>query len=160
MNDPDGAGDAGDAGDPGDVGAEEPELDPSDDPTRERIHEIESGDYLVSIARDYDVPINDIPEYNGWDDGLRHALVPGETLRIPPADWTPEGDDGAGTTTADGGSSSSPAGECDTYTIQRGDTKGAVAAANDVTVAELDAANATTQFYSGFVIGIEIAIPC
>ena len=49
---------------------------------------------------------------------------------------------------------------CGTYTIRRGDTKGAVAADHDVTVAELDAANADTQFYSGFVIGIEIAIPC
>jgi LysM repeat protein len=139
---------------------DDPESTAADDPAQERIHEIESGDYLVGIARDYDVPINYIPEYNGWTDGLGHALVPGETLRIPPSDWLPEDERGATSTDETEGSESSSGDGCGTYTIQRGDTKGAVAADHDVTVAELDAANVNTQFYNGFVIGIEIQIPC
>jgi LysM repeat protein len=145
----------------GDDTDDDPESTASDDPAQERIHEIESGDYLVGIARDYDVPINYIPEYNGWTDGLGHALVPGETLRIPPSDWLPEDERAAASTDETGTGPESSSGDgCGTYTIRRGDTKGAVAADHDVTVAELDAANAGTQFYAGFVIGIEIAIPC
>jgi LysM repeat protein len=133
----------------------------ADDASRDRIHEIVAGDYLVRIARRYDVPPDYIPEYNGWDDGLGHALVPGETVRIPPSDWLPEDERAAASTdvTADTSASSSGDG-CGTYTIQRGDTKGAVAADHDVTVAELDAANVGTPRYSGFVIGIDINIPC
>lgn len=151
--------DAGDSGDSGDSVADASEVDPSDDPNQERTHEIESGDYLLGIAREYDVPIDYLPAYNGWADGLAHALVPGQTLRIPPADWTPDGEGGDGTT-ADGETESSSAGECDTYTIRAGDAKSTVAAAHDVSVAELDAANANTPSYAGFVIGIEIQIPC
>ena len=31
---------------------------------------------------------------------------------------------------------------------------------HDVTMAELNAANENTRFYSGFVIGVDINIPC
>jgi LysM repeat protein len=145
----------------GDSDDEDPDSSTSDDPNQERIHEIVSGDYLVGIARDYDVPINYIPEYNGWDDGLGHALVPGETVRIPPSDWLPEDERGAASTDeTDEASESSSGDDCGTYTIQQGDTKGAVAADHDVSIAELDAANAGTPFYAGFVIGIDINIPC
>ena len=41
-----------------------------------------------------------------------------------------------------------------------GDTKGRVAARLNTTVAELDAANADTPHYAGFVIGIDIIVPC
>jgi LysM repeat protein len=150
---PDDNSESGDEGD-------DPDSSTSDDPNQERIHEIEFGDYLVGIARDYDVPINYLPAYNGWDDGLGHALVPGDTIRIPPADWTPEGE-GGDDTTADGSEPESSSEDgCGTYTIRRGDTPARVASAHDVTVAELDAANAGTPFYSGFVVGIDITIPC
>jgi LysM repeat protein len=158
--------DASETGDQGDnSGDEDPESSAADDPNRERIHEIVSGDYLVGIARDYDVPINYIPEYNGWDDGLGHALVPGETLRIPPADWLPEDERGAATTgdsdTTDPQAELCEDGEApETYRIRAGDTPARVAAAHDVTTAELNAANADTEFYSGFVVGITINIPC
>ena len=149
-----------DPSDPGE-GDQDPESTASDDPEQERIHEIVSGDYLVGIARDYDVPINYIPEYNGWDDGLGHALVPGETVRIPPSDWLPEDQRGAATTGESAGSEPESSSDgCGTYTIRAGDTPARVANAHDVSVADLDAANAGTPFYTGFVVGIDIVIPC
>ncbi len=48
----------------------------------------------------------------------------------------------------------------ETYTVQSGDTPGRVAVANDVTVAELAAANQGVTGYAGFVVGIEITVPC
>ena len=148
-----GSGDAGDAG-------EAPIT--SDDPQRERIHEIESGDYLVRIARDYGVPINYLPEYNGWDDGLGHALVPGETIRIPPSDWLPEDERAAASTDADRRLRPSPPQATAAARTPSGAAtpRARVAADHDVSIAELDAANAGTRFYSGFVVGIEIIIPC
>jgi LysM repeat protein len=153
--------DTSDSGAETESDSDDPQATTSDDPNQERIHEIESGDYLVGIARDYDVPINDIPAYNGWDDGLGHALVPGETIRIPPADWTPEGEGGDDTTGGSDATESESSSEgCGTYTIRAGDTPARVANAHDVSVADLDAANAGTPFYNGFVVGIDIVIPC
>lgn len=154
-----GSGDGGGEAEPEDAN---PESSTPADPNQERIHEIESGDFLYGIASDYDMTADDIVAYNGWTDGVRHALVPGQTIRIPPADWQPEDERGAASTDENAGSApdSSSDDGCDTYRIRQGDTKGRVAAAHDVTVAELDAANASTQFYAGFVIGIDIQIPC
>lgn len=147
----------------------ESESSVADDPTQERVYEIKAGDFLVGIAADFDIPVNYLPEYNGWDDGLRHALVPGQEMRIPPSDWDPNGpaapdasedasDGSAPDETADAGCAGGE--QPETYTIQAGDTPGRVAAANDVTVAELAAANQGVTGYAGFVVGIEITIPC
>jgi LysM repeat protein len=153
--------DPSETGDQGGASGEDSASSVADDPNQERIHEIVSGDYLVGIARDYDVPINYIPEYNGWDDGLGHALVPGETLRIPPSDWLPEDERGAATTEeSDGSEPESSSDGCGTYTIRAGDTPARVANAHDVSVSDLTAANAATPFYNGFVVGIDITIPC
>lgn len=153
-----------DAGDGDNNGERESSV--ADDPTQERVYEIKGGDYLVAIADDFDVPVNYLPEYNAWDDGLRHALVPGQEMRIPPSDWAPNGPDASDDTsdgsapdeTADAGCAGGE--QPESYTIQAGDTPGRVAVANDVTVAELAAANQGVTGYAGFVVGIEITIPC
>jgi len=145
---------------------DESESNVADDPTQERVYEIKAGDYLVGIAADFDVPVNYLPEYNGWTDGLRHALVPGEEMRIPPSGWEPNGP-AAPTDTSDASASDENANagcaqgeQPGTYTVQSGDTPGRIAVANDVTVAELAAANQGVADYAGFVVGIEITIPC
>jgi hypothetical protein len=46
------------------------------------------------------------------------------------------------------------------YDIQVGDTPAAVAASLDVTVDELNAANASTPGYDGFTVGLRIVVPC
>lgn len=147
----------------------ESESNVPDDPTQERVYEIKAGDYLVGIAADFDVPVNYLPEYNGWTDGLRHALVPGQEMRIPPSDWDPNGPAApdAPTDTSDASTPDENANagcaqgeQPETYTVQSGDTPGRVAVANDVTVAELATANQSVAGYAGFVVGIEITIPC
>lgn len=140
----------------------------ANDPTQERVYEIQAGDYLVGIAADFDVPVNYLPEYNGWTDGLRHALVPGQEMRIPPSDWDPNGPaasdastDGSGASAPDDTTEACADGEQpETYTIQPGDIPANVAEDHGVSVAELNAANTNTPNYRGFVVGIEINIPC
>jgi LysM repeat protein len=134
----------------------------------EQPYEIHPGDYIVRIANKFDVPYQALIDYNGWSDGVNHPLVPGETIRIPPAGYDPgstlppsggpEASTGAG---APAGGDACPDGSArQTYTIRSGDTKGRVAARLNTTVAELDAANTDTPHYSGFVIGIAINVPC
>ena len=48
----------------------------------------------------------------------------------------------------------------ETYEIQPGDIPANVAREHGVSVTELNAANANTPNYRGFVVGIEIKIPC
>ncbi len=47
-----------------------------------------------------------------------------------------------------------------TYTIEDGDIPALVAESLDVTVDQLNEANANTAGYSGFVVGVEILVPC
>lgn len=139
----------------------------ADEPAGEQTYEIRSGDFLLGIARRFDVTPEAIVAYNGWE-SMQHPLQPGATMLIPPQDWEPT--DGAGATTGDSGpADDAPVDDgatCrdgsaqETYEIRAGDTKGRVAQRFGVTVAELDAANASTPYYAGFVIGIEIVIPC
>ncbi|CAN5562883.1 hypothetical protein BH24ACT5_BH24ACT5_07120 [soil metagenome] len=138
----------------------------ADDPTEERTYTIRNGDYLLRIAREFDVSMDFIVAYNGWE-SVNHALTPGEDIKIPPSDYDPvvvtEGGD---TVPADAGEGPAADATCPdgagptTYTIQRGDVPGAVAAKYGVTVAELDAANVGTSGYRGFVVGITVNIPC
>lgn len=169
-------GDSGGGG--GNNGADDDEAEQSTtteaDPTRERAYEIQSGDYLVGIADDFDVPVDFIVAYNAWPDGLQHALNPGDQIRIPPADYDPDAataDTGGqpGETVAGGGGSandSDAGGTCPdgaaagTYTIRSGDFPARVAQANGTTVAELDAANQGVAGYAGFVVGVVINLPC
>ncbi len=140
--------------------------DPADaDPNAEQAYEVRRGDYLVGIAQRFDVTAEAIAAYNGWE-SLQHSLQPGDSIRIPPQDWDPDeappgSGSGAASPDGDAAEGACPDGSTQqTYTIRAGDVKGTVARRFDVTVAELDAANAATPFYAGFVIGIEILIPC
>lgn len=169
-------GDSGGGGDGGNGADDEAEQSTTTeaDPTRERAYEIQSGDYLVGIADDFDVPVDFIVAYNAWPDGLQHALNPGDQIRIPPADYDPDAataDTGGppGETVAGGGASandSDAGGTCPdgaaagTYTIRSGDFPARVAQANGTTVAELDAANQGVAGYAGFVVGVVINLPC
>lgn len=162
-----GDGDGGGVGDGGVGDGGDADPDGSAAPTGEQTYEVRAGDYLVRIARQFDVTAEAIVAYNGWE-SLQHDLQPGAEILIPPQDWDPDESIGSGapdeaTESSDGAAAdgSCPDGsEQETYTIQAGDVKGTVARRFDVTVAELDAANATTPYYAGFVIGIDIVIPC
>jgi len=84
------------------------------------------------------------------------ALVPAPTTTVAPGTDTPTAS--AATTTA----AAADANGCTTgsYVILDGDLPGRVAKKFDVTVAQLDAANANTSGYKNFIVDITIVIPC
>lgn len=146
--------------DPDDASAAVIEPAVANDPSRQRTYAIRAGDTLVGIGRTFDVPVDNLVSYNGWTDGLDHALVPGDRMLIPPSDYDPNA------ASADANTDGSTADTCpdgeiqQTYTVRAGDFPARVARDNDTTVDELAAANAGVEGYSSFVVGIEINIPC
>lgn len=125
-----------------------------------------AGDSPSSIAGRYSIPLQALLDENGWE--LVDQQVPafpfaGAVIRIPagatvpvetvPAS-TPEGGEAAAETTEP------ESGACGTYVILEGDNPSVVAAKLDTTVEKLNAVNATTEGYSGFILGITIQVPC
>jgi LysM repeat protein len=112
---------------------------------------VQANDSVFKIASRFGLEPEELAEINGWSDGIRHTILPGDTIRIavPP------------TTAPTTGSVPAP-GECPTtYTIQAGDTtRIAVAERFGITFEEMDAANEDTPGYDNFVVGTEIVIPC
>ena len=50
----------------------------------EQRHVVVVGDSLSSIARRFDVTVDVIVNYNSWQDGVSHLLLPGDIVLIPP----------------------------------------------------------------------------
>ncbi len=134
--------------------------------TGEQIYIVQAGDYAIKVADLFQVPLEDLLNYNGWASGNEFPF-PGQEVRIPPggatagaADPTPDEaapvDAPVGDTIPEAGSNC----EAGSYTIEAGDTS-RVKVANkfDVTVEAMDAANAGTDGYSSFYPGLEIVIP-
>lgn len=158
-----------------------PTGEPGDTTMSEQTYEVQSGDFLSGIAADFEVEMDQIANFNNWADGTAHPLFPGDTVRIPPGAVIPaaadEEEEATDTTEEDSGSSNDdeatdtteadedpelcPDGEPrGHYTVKAGDFPGRVAASLDVTVTQLNEANTNTPGYSGFIVGIEINIPC
>lgn len=57
----------------------------------EQEHTIRSGDSLASIADLYGITIEQLINYNQFDDGADHVLLPGDRLLVPPAALVPAG---------------------------------------------------------------------
>ena len=150
-----------------------------------QVYEVQSNDFLGAIADDFGIPPESIANFNDWDDGVGHMLHPGDTINIPPGAQVPSADDEADededadadeetsdTTEEDAADSDDEAADDDdeprcadgdpqgTYTIKAGDLPATVAESLDVTVDQLDEANANTSGTPGFVVGIEILVPC
>lgn len=138
------------------------------DTTGEQIYIVQAGDYAIKVADLFQVPLEDLLNYNGWASGAEFPF-PGQEVRIPPggaAAGAPAND----TPTEEPAAAETPVGEtipeagsnCEagSYTIEAGDTS-RVKVANkfDVTVEAMDAANAGTDGYSSFYPGLEIVIP-
>lgn len=137
---------------------------------------VQPGDYPIKVANDFGVPLEDLINFNGWASDAEFPF-PGETIKIPPGGKivggsetaAAEGTDTTGDaeTTTDGGTVGEaiepPTGtgcEPGSYTIAEGDTtRIAVANKFDITVEELDQANASTNGYSAFYPGLVIVIP-
>jgi len=155
---------------------------PGDTSPTDQVHVVQPGEFLSGIAADYDVDMEEIAEYNNWADGTSHPLFPDDQVRIPPGAMIPSpeeededsneetesteedsdsGDEETETTEEDDDPELCPDGEPrGTYTVEAGDFPASVAQRLDVTVNQLNEANANTPGYGGFIVGIEINIPC
>jgi LysM repeat protein len=147
-----------------------------------QVYIVQSGDFLSGIADDYGIPPESIAAFNDWDDGIAHPIHPDQTINIPPGAQVPDPDDEEDEETSDEGEDTeeeSEATEADeeevdpddpprcpdgerqgTYTIEAGDIPANVAASLDVTVDQLNEANATTPGYRAFIVGADILVPC
>lgn len=105
------------------------------------------------------------PGYSAFYPGLKIKIpagakvpsaTPDTTATTTPGATTPPATSGGPTTTLP------PSGTCTpgTYVIVAGDLPSKVAAKFDVTVAQLDEANANTKGYKAFIVGVKINIPC
>ena len=146
----------------------------------EQTYTIRAGDSLSRIAGLYDVTMDQIVAYNGWEDGINHFLLPGEAILIPPgaavagstqtetATDAGSGDTGStdtgSTDTGDAGDTGdteeeTATGEGCTYTIEAGDYPGTVASDFGITVDQLQAANPSRDFSVWFLATATINIP-
>jgi LysM repeat protein len=140
----------------------------------EQSYEIQSGDYPLGVATTFGISLDELINYNGWA-SANDFPFPGTIIKIPPNALV-AGSSGTATDTAtetetdtDSASTASgttttlpPAGECTpgSHTIASGDIPITVAEQYDVTLAQLNAANATTPGYQAFIVGTVIVIPC
>jgi LysM repeat protein len=148
-----------------------------------QVYEVQSGDFISGIAEDFGIPPESIANFNQWEDGLQHVIQPGDVISIPPGAQAPsEGDDeededsgseeDSDTTEEEDEESAQEEVDPDdpprcpdgsrqgTYTIEAGDIPAQVAESLDVTVDQLNEANANTAGYSAFIVGAEILVPC
>jgi LysM repeat protein len=134
----------------------------------EQTYVIKSGDGLFAIANQFDVEMQLICDYNGWNQcGGDKLLLPGDEILIPPnaavagasgGDTAAAADDSIDTAD-DGADSTDAAGEGCTYTIEAGDNPSRVAKKYDITFDQLQAANPSRDFRSWFLVGASINIP-
>jgi LysM repeat protein len=143
-----------------------------------QVYEVQSGDFLGGIADDYGIPPESIANFNQWDNGVEHMLHPGDMINIPPGAQVPatgdEADEEDSSSDEESADTEADQEEVDpddpprcsdgsrqgTYTIEAGDIPALVAESLDVTVDQLDEANANTPGYSAFIVGADILVPC
>lgn len=118
----------------------------------EQLYEVQSGDVLFSIADNFGVTAQEIADYNDWEDGINHAIYPGDSIKIPggarpvetdPPETDPPETDPPDTTLAPGAGG--------TYEVQAGDFLAKIAAQFDTTPQAIVEAN-------GWSDGIDHAI--
>jgi LysM repeat protein len=126
---------------------------------------VQAGDVPFNVANRYGITVDalslanvDTPGYGAFYVGLKikipaGAITPSSTV---PTDTTLPATPSETTTTLAGGASNCAQGS---YTIVDGDLPFTVAKKFDVTVDQLNAANANTKGYQNFIVGVKIIIP-
>lgn len=139
----------------------------------EQTYTVVSGDSVFRIAGLFDIEPDALANYNDWPEGIQHPLQIGDAVRVPPNSKIPgastgstgssgdSGDTGDSGDSGDTGSTeatSAPGTGCQ-HTIVEGDNPTRVAKKYDITVDELQAANATNPVYQTFLLGSQLTIP-
>lgn len=130
-------------------------------------YEVAAGDVPFNVATRFGVTLDalnlanvDTPNYSSFYVGLKIKIPAGAT--IPTATTPPTSVPGSGTTVAPVTTIAPDSNGCTpgTYVIVEGDLPGTVAKNFNVTLDQLNAANANTKGYSNFIVGVTIVIPC
>lgn len=124
---------------------------------------IVAGDSPSSIASTYSITLQQLLDENGWtlvDQQVPEFPFAGAVIRIPAGATVPV--ETVPTSAVDGSTETTEpeSGACGNYVIMEGDNPSIVATKLDTTVAKLDAVNAATEGYAGFILGITILVPC
>jgi LysM repeat protein len=125
----------------------------------EQRYIVVTGDSLSKIAERYDISVDALINYNGWDDGTNHLLLSGDVILIPPNTLIP------GTSSAGSGDSGSATpdepddGTGCTHTISAGENPTKVAGKYGLTYDQLQAANPFMDFTTTFIVGDVLTIP-
>lgn len=120
----------------------------------EQQYTVESGDYPVLIAERYDVDLDELRNYNDWEDNYSDFPGAGGTVKIPPGaaipsdepETTEPASDDTEQTDSETTQASANNGPCDpgTYEVESGDYPILVADKFDVTLEALAEANGWT----------------
>ena len=129
-------------------------------------YELVAGDVPVNVAKRYGITLEALSNAN-LDTAGYSAFFVGLKIKIPAGAIVP-GTASVPTTTAGASTAATtattlaPSGDCTvgSHTILEGDLPGTVAQKYDVTLDQLNAANAGTQGYKNFIVGVKIIIPC
>lgn len=129
-------------------------------------YEIKAGDVPVNVAKLWGITLEALNNANLDTAGYSSFYV-GLKIKIPAGAIVP-GTSSVTTTTLGGATESSaattlaPSGDCTvgSHTIVEGDLPSTVAKLYDVTLDQLNAANANTSGYQNFIVGVKIIIPC
>ena len=135
---------------------------------------VQSGDVPVNVAARYNISLEDLSNLNGWAGCTLTACgefpFPGEPIVVPATGGTtvtadPPATDTGTDVVADPGEVGEPIPtsgdncEAGSYVIAAGDIPITVAEQFDVTLDELNAANAGNPSYISFIVGETIVIP-
>jgi LysM repeat protein len=138
----------------------------------EQTYVIQSdNDVPFNIAKKYDISLDELRNYNGWDKNYSQWPGKGGTVRIPPnakfidpnaTTTTVAGatgsTDATGSTTPAAGSSGGD--RCHpTYTVKSGDAPLVVTRKFDITIEQLNAANVDTPNWPNLYTGRTIKLP-
>ncbi|MCY7301381.1 MAG: LysM peptidoglycan-binding domain-containing protein [Ilumatobacteraceae bacterium] len=127
-------------------------------------YKIVAGDVPVNVAKRFGVSLDALTLANA--NTLNYAsFYVGLVIKIPEGALVPAPTTTVAGATANAGTTSTLAADangCTTgsYTIVAGDLPGKVAKSFDVTLDQLNAANANTSGYTNFIVDVTIVIPC
>lgn len=135
----------------------------------EQQYTIQSGDAIFKIANMFGIEPQALVDYNGWEDGFDHFLLPGTVILIPPNAKIVTAGSGGGSGGSGGGGESDPADEAADpgdsapasgclHTIVAGENPSKVADKYGITLDQLRAANANNSAINTFVVGQQLLI--
>lgn len=136
----------------------------------EQAHTINADEYPFEIAQLYDIPLDELRNWNGWEADYSNFPGAGGTARIPPGakfidpTATTAPDTGATDEQDDDATTAAPASCTGTHELEEGDYPVDVARKYDVTIDALLAANGFSMDAAGNVaqwpaVGTTVNIP-